>query len=141
MLPANVTFPPATDWPILSETFFNWSSVAACPLTIGVVSGSHVLFVRPPIVPVDPSTFTVFVPFPTVNVEFGASTFILFVPLTNSADVKSFNSLDSFTLIFPVLSTIAPIFLSDSLVLSAPPTTSNLSFSFLEIVLFAFNGS
>ena len=59
----------------------------------------------------------------------------------NSADVKPVNSLDSFTLIFPVLSTIAPIFLSDSLVLSAPPTTSNLSFSFLEIVLFAFNGS
>ena len=69
-------------------------------------------------------------PFPFITVFSPAA-------VLNSADVKPVNSFASFTFIFPVLSTIAPILLSDSLVLSdTPPSIFNVSFNFLEIVLF-----
>ena len=69
-------------------------------------------------------------PFPFITVLSPAA-------VLNSADVNPVNSFASFTLIYPVLSTITPILLSDSLALSdSPPTISNFSFSFLDIVLF-----
>ena len=69
-------------------------------------------------------------PFPFITVLSPAA-------VLNSADVKPVNSLASFIFIFPLLSTIAPMLSFDSLVLSdTPPTISNFSFSFLDIVLF-----
>ena len=59
----------------------------------------------------------------------------------NSADVNPVNSFASFTFIFPVLSTTDPMLSLDNLVLSAPPTISNLSPSFLETVVFGVAGS
>ena len=109
-----------------------------------------IVLVSTPIVTLSPTAFVVipfsptilnFIPQALFNCCLSVVVALSPTAFLNSADVNPVNSFPSFIFIFPVLSTIEPILLSDNLVLSAPPTTSNLSFSFLDIVLFAFAGS
>ena len=133
------------NWIVFVANSWNWEPFIASVDVALIVPGATFVILLPPalIPPVVIDTFLVGSVFPFgVTVNPSPFTAVLSpAAVLNSADVKPVNYLDSFTLIFPVLSTTVPMLLSDSLVLSAPPTISNLSFSFLEIVLFAFAGS
>ena len=127
---------------MLSPIF--WSNWLLLTASVGFVpAATFVIFLSPALIPslvteigVAPVVDGVIVnPSPFITVLFPAG-------VLNSADVNPVNSFASFRFIFPVLSTITPMFLSDNFEGSAPPTISNLSPNSLDTtVLTSSNGS